>query len=135
MHGVCRIVCNAVPPGRHVHAGIQDLHGDLPGVHYFCAGGRAYHRISMQAPSADARPVFLQLLIYDDHELQDRMAMKVAEGCDAGVMAELQDMLRACNPYVQMFKHVKEVVKTQDVNLCFVGRTGKGVRDHGRGYV
>lgn len=34
-------------------------------------------------------------------------------------------MLQQCNPFVQLFKHVKEIVTTQDVNLCFMAKTCK----------
>ena len=81
-----------------MNAGIKDLHQDMAGVHYFCAGGRAYHRITLRAPATGQRPIFLQLLIYDEHEMQDRMGMKVADGCDGVVMAQLQTMLQQCNP-------------------------------------
>ena len=45
------------------------------------------------------------------------MGMKVADRCDSEVMASLQAMLHRCNPYVQQFKQMKDVVQTQDVNL------------------
>ena len=34
-------------------------------------------------------------------------------------------MLQQCNPFVQVFKQVKEIVTTQDVNLCFLAKPGK----------
>lgn len=113
-----------------LHAGVKDLHEELKGVHSFCAGGRAHHRITLREPSDQQRPIFLQLLIYDHHELQDRMGMKVADGCDSAVMASLQAMLHSCNPYVQQFKQMKDVVQTQDVNLCFMADASKYVIMH-----
>ena len=50
------------------------------------------------------------------------MAMRVADNCDAGIADQLQTMLQECNPFVQMFKQVKEIVTTQDVNLCFMAK-------------
>ena len=97
----------------------------MAGVHSFCAGGRAHHRITLRTPTAGQRRASLQLLIYDERELQDRMAMRVADSCNSGIMAQLQTMLQQYNPFVQMFKQVKEIVTMQDVNLCFMAKTGK----------
>lgn len=48
------------------------------------------------------------------------MGLKLADGCDSADTAQLQAMLQSCNPFVQIFMHVKDIVTTQDVNLCFM---------------
>ena len=53
--------------------------------------------------------------------------MRVANTCDAAIMAQLQAMLLQCNPFVRAFKQVNERVTTENVNMCFMANTGKNV--------
>ena len=69
-------------------------------MHNFCAGLRPYHMIGLPPLTQGVRPTFLQLYIYDAHELDDRMHLDVAKDLHRATVGRLQHMLHSCNPFV-----------------------------------
>jgi hypothetical protein len=87
-------------------AGVDNLNARYGGIHNFCIGHRAYHMIGLDRVPEGMRPTFLQLYIHDQDELNDRMAMKVAERLDRDVMQALQQELHLVNPFIRRFKAI-----------------------------
>ena len=87
-------------------AGVQNLNSKYGGVHRFCVGHCAYHMIGLDRLPPGTRTTFLQLFIYDQDELHDRMALRVAQKLNRDVMQALQAELHLVNPYVRRFKAV-----------------------------
>lgn len=85
---------------------MDNLNSKYGGVHSFCIAHRAYHMIGLDRIPVGMRPTFLQLYIHDQDELNDRMAMRVAEKLDRDVMKALQQELHLVNPFVRRFKAI-----------------------------
>ena len=93
-------------PHHSMLTGVDNLNSKYGGVHSFCISHRAYHMIGLGRIPAGMRPTFLQLCIHDQDELNDRMAMKVAEKLGRNVMQALQQELHLVNPLVRRFKAI-----------------------------
>lgn len=80
------------------------------GIYTFCIHREIYHNIGSLLPLQDiASPKFAQLYIYDtEHEVQNRM--NVMPFLDPTILTDLQQMLDQINPYVAVFRQVRDVL-------------------------
>ena len=80
------------------------------GVYTFRIQGQLCHRIGSLLPPPGKDPAFSQIYIYDSdsmHQAQRRMSHH-GDSLDIGVVLSLQNMLRECNPYIEMFLTARE---------------------------
>ena len=99
------------------------VHEDvLPaGVYSFRINGSVCHRIGhLQPNSADERPKFAQMYIYDtDHEIQNRLHWNPQLKSD--ILATISRVINSVNPFVQFYKHAAATVDS-------AGEQGKDVK-------
>ncbi|CAG8637245.1 13302_t:CDS:2 [Cetraspora pellucida] len=90
-----------------IGANIDDSVTSVGGVYMFRIHGKMYHNIgSLLLAQPGASPHFAQIYVYDtEHKLQNRM--NVMPSLDASVLADLQQMLDQVNPYVTVFRQVR----------------------------
>src|ERR1044072_1169996 len=80
-------------------------------VYSFRIYRKMYHRIGTLLPDPETQPQFSQIYIHDtDHEMQNRS--NVMSGLDSTVLAELQQMLHNINSYVNTFRQVGNLLKS-----------------------
>src|ERR1044071_6131597 len=79
-------------------------------VYTFHIHREMYHKIGTLLPDdPETQPQFAQIYIYNtDHEIQNRS--NVMPGLDSTIFAELQRMLHNINPYVNIFRQVRNIL-------------------------
>jgi len=79
------------------------------GISNFRIHGQVYHLIGPLLPKEGQQPAFAQLYIYDtEHENEHRN--NVMQELDNGILQNLLEMLDECNPYVQNFRHIRDLI-------------------------
>ena len=73
------------------------------GVSNFTIHGQVYHFIGSLLPNEGQAPKFAQLYIYDT-ENEARNRLNIMQDLDATILQNLQNMLDAVNPYIQVFR-------------------------------
>src|SRR6266498_5463368 len=80
-------------------------------VYSFHIHREIYHRIGILLPDPKTQPQFFQIYIHDtDHEMQNRSNMML--GLDSTILAEFQQMLYDIKPYVNTFRQVRNLLKS-----------------------
>ena len=89
------------------------------GPYCYRISGQVYHALSQMQPEPGRKPSFSQIYIYDqEHELDNQLHS--FQKLDRTVLKELQDIIKAVNPYAQLYKHAGDIMKenpSQDVKL------------------
>ncbi|RIA81270.1 hypothetical protein C1645_675349, partial [Glomus cerebriforme] len=89
------------------------------GISDFCIHGQVYHRIGSLLPEDGIQPKFAQLYIYDfEHENANRH--NVMPDLDDAILRNLLNVLDECNPYIQNFRHVRDLIQTNVPDEIFM---------------
>lgn len=103
------------------------------GVSNFSVHGQVYHFIGSLLPNEGQAPKFAQLYIYDtENEMRNRL--NVMEDLDATILQNLQDMLDTVNPYIRVFRQVRDIMQTSEtsnVSMIIHGDRTKGLSRYG----
>ncbi|KAL6746727.1 hypothetical protein V8C86DRAFT_1777454, partial [Haematococcus lacustris] len=87
-----QLASSAIQVDRSIDSGVQQI----------VVNGTVHHRMGGLQPTAGQPPQFAQLYILDPAmQLQRRMGIFGRGTLDEQVLHDLQQMLMACNPYVQ----------------------------------
>lgn len=101
------------------------------GISDFRIHGQVYHRIGSLLPEYGLRPVFAQLYVYDSkHENANRR--NVMPDLDDAILRDLLNMLDECNPYVQNFHRVRDLIQTNVSDEIFMVIHADRTRDSRR---
>jgi hypothetical protein len=110
-------------------ANIEKFQGQ--GVSNFHIHGQVYHRIGPLLPEKGHTPAFAQLYIYDSmHE--NKNYHKIMQKLDENILQNLLNMLDECNPYIQNFCHVRDLIQTNISNEIFMIIHDDQIRDSHR---
>jgi hypothetical protein len=110
-------------------ANIEKFQGQ--GVSNFCIHGQVYHRIGPLLPEEGHTPAFAQLYIYDSvHENENRH--NIMQELDKDILQNLLNMLDECNPYIQNFRHVRDLIQTNVSDEIFMIIHGDRTRNFRR---
>jgi hypothetical protein len=98
------------------------------GLYSFRIQGELYHKIESLCPAKGQRPQFAQLYIHDTKdERQNRHA--VMPSLDPTTLDRLLTMMYNINPYVEVFKMVRDMMATEsapmDLKLRFIASRTK----------
>ncbi len=89
------------------------------GVSDFHIHGQVYHQISLLLPEEGHRPAFAQLYIYDSmHKLEN--CHNIMQELDEKILRNLLNMLDECNPYIQNFHHMRDLIQTNISDKIFM---------------
>ena len=89
------------------------------GVSNFRIHGQVYHRIGPLLPEEGHLPAFAQLYIYDSvHENDNRH--NIMQELDENILQNLLNVLDECNPYIQNFRHVRDLIQTNGSDEIFM---------------
>src|SRR6266498_1215478 len=89
------------------------------GVSNFRIHGQVYHRIGPLLPEEGYPPAFAQLYIYNSvHENENRH--NIMQELDEDILQNLLNMLDECNPYIQNFRHVRDLIQANGSNEIFM---------------
>ena len=103
------------------------------GVSNFTVYGQVYHFIGSLLPNEGQVPKFAQLYIYDtENEMRNRL--NIMQDLDTTVLQNLQNMLDAVNPYIQVFRQARDIIQTSDtsdVSMVIHGDRTKDLRRYG----
>jgi len=70
-------------------------------------------------PEEGHRPAFAQLYIYNFiHELENHH--NIMQELDVEILRNLLNMLDECNPYIQNFRHVRDLIQTNVSDKIFI---------------
>ncbi|GBB91115.1 hypothetical protein RclHR1_18230005 [Rhizophagus clarus] len=98
------------------------------GISNFRIHGQVYHLIGSLLPEEGQQPAFAQLYIYDsEHENEHRN--NVIQELDNEILQNLLKMLDECNPYIQNFRHIRDLIKTNTPGEIFMIIHGDRTRD------
>jgi len=98
-------------------ANIETFQGQ--GISNFRIHGQVYHWIGSLLPEEGHQPAFAQLYIYDsEHEIENRY--NVMQELDEEILQNLLNMLDECNPYIQNFRHVRDLIQTNVSDEIFM---------------
>src|ERR1051325_706883 len=79
------------------------------GISNFRIHGQIYHCIGSLLPENGQPPMFAQLYIYDT-EYENENRHNIMQDLDSNILLHLQSMLDECNPYIQSFRQVRDVI-------------------------
>ena len=98
------------------------------GISDFRIYGQVYHRISLLLPEDGLQLAFAQLYIYDsEHKNANRH--NVMPDLDNAILCNLLNMLDECNPYVQNFYRVRDLIQTNVPDKIFMVIHADRMRD------
>jgi hypothetical protein len=85
------------------------------GVSNFTVHGQVYHFIGSLLPNEGQAPKFAQLYIYDtENEIRNRL--NIMQDLDITILQNLQNMLDAVNPYIQVFRQAQDIIQTSEIS-------------------
>ena len=80
------------------------------GIYCYRIQGQMYHRIGGLEPDEDG-PKFAQIYMLPDHQEQIDRRQEIVPDLSPIILAELQEMLLACNPYAQIYQTAGEQLR------------------------
>ena len=84
------------------------------GVSNFSVHGEVYHLIGSLLPEEGQAPRFAQLYIYDtENEIRNRL--NLMQDLDETILENLQNMLNEVNPYIRVFRQIRDIFRTSEV--------------------
>ena len=84
------------------------------GISNFSVHGEVYHLIGSLLPEEGQVPRFAQLYIYDtENEIRNRL--NLMQDLDATILENLQNMLNAVNPYIYVFRQIRDIFHTSEI--------------------
>jgi len=94
--------------------------------------GKIYHRIGSLLPNDDDHPKFVQIWFHDSDKLYNRLRHNPM--LDAGILTELQNLLREINPYIYSLKSAIELTNSDNSIKMVIDARKRPSDEHIRRY-